>query len=339
MIAQVRKQNPAWWSWTIVGVVSIFSFFIFSLFSNIWLKSELQNWALRAYDLIYQQYLQHYELNVANTEGLKVVAMGTSAMEAATECHDFFQEKAQESGLSLKLFKLIYYGENNLERLTLDKKLWDRLLLNPPDLLLIESKVVTYKFLEELYITQSYDVAKGIIVEASLPEKWKIKKTKFRHQNRRLLKYIKPFKSPLPFVEERKFQSCSDGSGTHFQGDSLFFPLAKRVIRKWEENEFFHPYLKKLQEAGIPIVFLRLPMPGIKEEILLSGKNGEDYQIMLNSYKKQFGIEFWKYPKSMPFENYQNYGNMNEIGRRQYSIWLHKELVQYFEQNQHDLTE
>lgn len=96
----------------------------------------------------------------------------------------------------------------------------------------------------------------------------------------------------------------------------------KRLVRTFSQNKKANDAYNALIKRKTKIVFLDLPRATKLEQIWLNTSQKKELQMLLDTYHKKYGIDYWKYPYSMSDTDFIDGGHLNYKGAKKYQDWL-----------------
>jgi hypothetical protein len=109
--------------------------------------------------------------------------------------------------------------------------------------------------------------------------------------------------------------------------DTINYEPKLRAIKKIDDIKFAFNDLKDLQNAGIKVVILDLPRPKKVEEKIYTTTFNTNLKKLLDFYKKEFNMDYWKYSgKPLYYKHFMDGGHMNKNGSEIYTNWLTEKI-------------
>lgn len=239
-----------------------------------------------------------------------VVAIGSSLTgNALWAGSDFAGNSMEKWGKDIYMMALSGAADPG-EMLIRDLNLTDRVLTLKPDLFMVQMELAAVKF--EPLKTSSFPDYTPFLMElgSSNLDFFKI----FFLQQKIAAKFNLPEKD-RPLAP----QDTMTLSGN----------LLKREIKTPEEIVYLTDALRRLREAGIPVLIYDVPKPYANERIIYSGLFKMQLDSMLNSLKTGYNADYLPYngPR-MYYRYFSDGGHMNTSGSNLFTDWLNAELVQ-----------
>lgn len=246
----------------------------------------------------------------------RVLIFGSSLTAQGVMRDSFFTERFQQLGLPVQVSRIFYAGA--FYKMLEDPDLLDYLGSVQPDLLCIEDQVLLY------------DPLPGL--------DWPEPLFSTLHQNFVFnLNTLKHLMLPTVFPEPGLGKSV-DSNATfdvkYPQADSIIshldsteYTVEMRTIRRMGRTKKFNTLAQQLKENGQSVTIIQMPRPQPVEAAFLAEKSLKRREQLLQDYHDNYGIDYWHFPKSMPFQYYWDLSHMNKHGQLIYSDWLFQHIL------------
>jgi hypothetical protein len=296
----MKEKFPKLKIWSITFIIFILIQSIFYIFQPIF-KNSIDNkiYFLKKAQSIY--LLDYIKKNInLNKKVYRVVVIGSSLTEFGVDCREVMSTYSNQK---IDVYK-IYARGNNLELFTKESNIFGSILKLKPDLVCIESDLMT----SEIF----FYLQKNLIADLA-------QKNKDAMYNFYLI-ISSALNNSIPNPE-----ICNNPYVMKVKSEELnFYP---RKVRTFESNSFVHPYLKEYKIKGIKTVLLHFPRPNEIEVKIHTGDLEKELKNLLIKYDENFGIKYWKFPNPLSNKYFYDQGHFNTKGRELYSKWLIKKIL------------
>lgn len=299
----MTKPPPIW-----VWITSASLIVALLLFSKLTASGRTQLLRLSSYPIFKHQLENFSSTYPVNNDRCKVVCWGSSFSCQAIEHSDEMRLKGGASGQNIDVHKM-YILSLNANLFPYADELFNTTEQLKPDLICIEDHLFSYSsgkennnmLINELKHLMTFPIFK-------------------RNKTRNLHHY------------ENKNFNVYDPRFDHPQReDTLYLPdhgKTKRIL-SFADNELLNHKIHFILEQQIPLVILNIPRAGTIQENFITVDKQKLIDQQIHAYREAgFKIEYWKFPKSLPFKYYSDFGHMNKDGRKVFSDWLSSKITE-----------
>ncbi|MEM1219282.1 MAG: hypothetical protein AAGH79_10230 [Bacteroidota bacterium] len=255
------------------------------------------------------------EASILDTGTYRVVVVGSSLTQAGVDKDSIFSQRFRSHGLNIQLFRTFSRGGSN--EMLWTPAFYEAIMRLEPNLVLLEDQVFAFRPREQHKLHFPFWIRNFNFTVNKLLEN--------RLQVRELLS--------IPETKNKYFKQYLQYDQETALVDTVHYQLPRRRVRGRNFNPLFDERIEAWNKAGIQVVIYHVPRPAAIETQFLSRRERDRYEGLLNSYKADYGIGYWKKDWALPFASYFDDKHLNQRGRHQYSNWLFEQITTHVEQN------
>jgi hypothetical protein len=288
------RHYPSLKSWIIAGLVFTFLFAVIHV-----LALRFNDDILQRKQKVEASYLLRHVMQQAKQKGKdkQVVVLGSSLVGQGVSCADEFSDTTFHN---IALSKIFLNTHRGVLKTFVEAKVFDSLLLHPPDILLIEVDQLAYHIEQDQTLSEQFSTGAVFLRNVKTTAAFGI-------ANYRMPEYCGKI------IHETVVDSVLE-TNVHWQ------PLT------FGDHSEVHSYLDKLHKAGVRIIMIQVPRPGVADGVIHSGETEKLFLNVVNAYHQKYGMDYWNYPHLLPFSYFYDQGHLNKKGRMMYSQWLYSKL-------------
>ncbi len=257
-----------------------------------------------------------------NSDELKVAVIGSSRVARGIECPDEVRTILVENGMPPLQLNKIWESYDPFYKLVEDKNILKRLIPLKPDLICLQAEMLAIQMFktiekENLAIVNKYKRIWNLTYEGN-KEKYIPKKLKYQSKVNQEIAY-----------NIINANSLFKGEGpctiydNYAEMDTLRESKQKRNVKKIEDIRYTFDDLKMLNDAGIKIVIIDVPLSSARSKSIRTEKFIEDLQDIKTMLKDKFDINYWEYTgPPLYYRYYADGGHLGPEGRKVYTKWL-----------------
>ncbi|MCB0629681.1 MAG: SGNH/GDSL hydrolase family protein, partial [Lewinella sp.] len=84
---------------------------------------------------------------------------------------------------------------------------------------------------------------------------------------------------------------------------------------------------------GTQIVIVNIPRPAPIETRYLSDQAIRQREKLIQRYQRSVKLDYWSFPRPLPFSYYWDLRHMNGKGRKRFSNWLFEHIQEQYDQS------